>query len=226
MRLLQLPVEQIELRLRLRNRHSRLQSPDHRQRIAPTVGLLRQREGRQDVDSGTWREGGGEIESRRRYAHYSRRLVVERKRASDHSRVCREASYPVGVAQDHCRAAVPAALFFVETASEQRRNSQQRKEVLRHADADYPFWFAHADHVVAAVVEEGEVGRQVLERFILRAPVIKVGHAYRYRGEAASRPGIRDPDQSFRVAKRQRAEKQRVDDAENSRVRADAKRQR
>src|SRR5688572_28129278 len=75
------------------------------------------------------------------------------------------------------------AFLFSEVASERGFHSQERKQILRHPDADETLRLPYADHGVASVVEEGEVCRKLLECSRCLLPFEKGGNTRRDRGQ-------------------------------------------
>src|SRR5262245_53028305 len=63
------------------------------------------------------------------------RLAIHFDRSSDHCGVAAELAAPIAVAQDHRLRAVWGIVHTREGASEQRRNSQNGKQAIGHAES-------------------------------------------------------------------------------------------
>src|SRR5262249_15653367 len=151
---------------------------------------------------GTGGEHGAKVEGWREHADDGGDLVVEPDGAADDGWVGGEAALPESVGEDDRWAAVPAAFGGDEVAAKDRLDAEEAEEVLRDADPDEALGVARADHIVGAVIEEGEVSGKFLEGAIHALPVEVVVDTGGEGGEAGG-AGVGDPDQAFRARERQ-----------------------
>jgi hypothetical protein len=151
-------------------------------------------------------------------------LIVQPDLAADDPGIGAEARLPDRMAEDHDAARSLRSLLSREGAPERRPCSQDREEVGRHLRRGHGFGLAAAGQVQARVLDE----RHLLEDVVLTLPVEIVGGR---NGEGSHpREGCRgrrmpDPHEPRGIGIRQRLEQDRVDDAEDGGVGADAESQ-
>ena len=122
----------------------------------------------------TGREQRAEVERRRQDADDRRGTLVERDRAADDLRIEPVALLPQAMA-DHDKALAGASRFLRrERASENRRDTQNREEVVRHRRAAQPLRPVRPADPQIARRRVGVVGAQVGERLALLAEVAQV----------------------------------------------------
>jgi hypothetical protein len=210
---LQPPVHGRQHAARAVQRHPRLEPSDHRQELGATaegrVGALRH----QQVGGARQHQPG------RRDADHRARDAVERDRPADDRRVATEAPLPEGVAEHDDARHAAALLVGREAAAEHRRRAEHAQVVGRHRRAARALGRTVAGDVVRRVAVRGQLagaGEAV-------APVEEVGQ----RRAAVPEVRIRRErhHQPVRLAIRQAAQQDRVDDPEDRRVDADPDRE-
>ncbi len=151
------------------------------------------------------------------------RRAAERERAPEDLRIGAESALPQTVAQnDHVRRLGHEVLVGLKHAAARRRHAQQRKVRRRDEFSVDALGLLGPDHRHALAVEGGDV----LEALRSRAPIDVV----RIRGPPAFHSRAHDIAPQFhergRILVRERPLADRVDEAEDGRVRADADRER
>ena len=182
MRLLHLRGDQIELSLRVLKGYLRLQTPKYRQSVAISISLLADWKRQEKIYSSARGKHRPEIERGRQNTNHRGGLVIERDRLSDNSRIRTKSTHPKAVAQQHRALAVPYAFSIFESTSSLGFDSEKIEEVLRYPNASQALGFSAAGQGIAAVVKEGEVRGQILERLIGAPPVLEVSDLSRNRG--------------------------------------------
>ena len=207
------------LALRLFRRHAGPQAGhDFQRMILPSALQLGFDEGERNPQVGPFRERlplG-------HHADHPERLRVQPDLPADGRGVRPEFAAPEVLAQQRHR--LPGPLFgSVEGAARGGLDAHRPEQTgARHGGVD-DCRFALAQQ--GAVVHGGQrVGGHLLEAAGLVSPILKVRH--RYLQLRQSRMGLPDLHQPAGVAKRERPEEDRVDDAEKGRVGADSQRHR
>src|SRR5206468_12042410 len=109
---------------------------------------------------------------------------------------------PECVAEQRGLAPVPQALFIHEASAQQRLHAQYIQEILRKAHSAQTARFAVIDESESRVIEECEIGAELLEGMVLRVPFEKIVHA-RCSGGQPARSDVFDPHQTPGLFKRQ-----------------------
>jgi hypothetical protein len=86
------------------------------------------------------------------------------------------------MADEHRTRSVLLTFVLEEQPPGRRLDAERSVEATRHADIDQPFGFAAGCELRAAVVEEGEVGAEIVEGLVVRSPLLE--------GERPRRPGL------------------------------------
>jgi hypothetical protein len=92
--------QRASFRLSARCADARVQSADHRERVAPLVGLVVQRKAGKQIDLRAWRENIAEVEGRRQHADDLVRAIVEAQRGADHIWIRAEVAFPEVIGND------------------------------------------------------------------------------------------------------------------------------
>ena len=126
----------------------------------------------------------------------------------------------------HRRAgAVALPLVARKPSSQLRPDPQLLQEPRRDLHAHQALRLARSGQRVADVAEEREVRRERLERPVVARQLLVGGDAVGLAAQPFASTGVGNPYQPVGIAKGQRLEHERVDDAEHRRIGADADRQ-
>src|SRR5262245_16058756 len=151
----------------------------------------------------------------RRDAHHSVAATVELDSLADDLRVASETPLPKPLADDRHPLAARLLFFRQKRAALNRLDAQSLEEICRHRTADNALRLAGASQV-----ERVEHNRRQLFKASALGPVIEEIWR-RCRSAIAPAEFAPTPNQPLGLRKRQRAQKNGVDQAENRRVRAD-----
>ena len=213
-----------QLGLRRLDRRLGLQASDDAERVAPAVGVVVERERREDIDRAARREQRAEVEGGGQHADDRGRQPVEDDRPPGHTRVAAVALLPQVMAdQDHARAVRPRRLRVRrgEAASQGRRDAQHAEEVVGHRHAADPLGAARAGDPQVVRLGVGVVAGQVGEGAALRLQVAEVvGLDVPDAGAVVG--AVADPRQASRVRQRQWPQHQGVHQAVDRRRAAEA----
>ena len=180
----------------------RLDVPDHRDRH-PDIGH---------------EQTLGAAEFRRHDAENRVRHPVDFHQAADDAGIAAECGAPIGGAQyNHRLLAGHAIVLRRERASERRSHAEHLEIVARDEQAPGS----------SGVVVDLEVHRREAQRSNARQHAVAIADVAVIRIRAGGKPGrARDRHQALRPLDRERREEERIDDAEDRGVGADAERQR
>jgi hypothetical protein len=161
--------------------------------------------------------GGDDPENRVRQA-------VERDRSADERGIGAEAPSPQTIADQRDRIAAGAVAVVQEHASQDRPDSEEREQVVRHARAGEPLGIAAARQIEC--LPSGD-DLHAFEDAVLILPVLEISRrGFDRCGAAAAAEVFPDDDEAIRIRKRQGPDGDRVYEAEDGGVGADAQRQR
>src|SRR5262245_44067403 len=206
-------VDDFHLRASLVETHARLQLTYHLEKIVSPSHYTRIHRQRNPKV-----RAARKPEIRRRNSHNRMILPIKRDRPSHHIRIGAESPPPEVMAQNGHPRGAGTVLLRQEDASKSGTNRQQGKEVGSDGQAVQPFGFSHAGEVESPIGSSGHA----LEAPALLSPVYEVRQR-RIFGTALL-GSVPDVDQAVRTFTRQWTKQDSVDDAEDSRIRADAER--
>ena len=207
------PRHRVDLRLGLRAARARSHTRDHAKRVRPVVAG--QGDGQDEIDVHRTEHPhriGDDTDDRVR-------AVTDRQHSADHCRISAEAPVPEPAGDHGCRRASGSIAALFEQTSPHRREAEHVEELRADAKAGDGLGGVRRDEVVAAGgkhVENGE-GRECAALRAQREIVV-------HRKTDAAATGRPAPDLNDVVGVRERkgAERHRVHDTEDHRVRADA----
>ena len=208
---------------RLRQRDARPQPRDGLKEEAAAVQLRR----RQERHFGGPRHPDLQLIQRERRCGLGQdaddgvRRAVERERLAEHRRIAVEALLPHRMADQHDVLAAGRIFVRREIAADHRLQAQRRQQRRRGLEANELFRIAAAGQRERVADRQREIAEHLL-------PLLHFEEAR--IGEADAREVLRlvrraQSDQPVRLAIRQRTQEDRVDDAEERDVRADAERE-
>jgi hypothetical protein len=208
------PRDRIHLCLCLRDGDARTQPREQAQRTARAIGhAIAEHQRRPHL--GVRLPEGRELKLPRHHPDDGVIPIRQLDGSTHHVRIAAELPLPQSIA-DHEDGGRARAIFAArESAAQQRRNAQRGKHVRRHLQARDFFGLVRAGQRSAPGLRR----RQSIEGMHLRAIIQKIRRRYRIPAF------VQRHHQAARIAIRQRLQQDRIDHAEDGRIRADPQRQ-
>ena len=211
------------LRLRALHGDVRFQPAYQSQSVAPAVCFGGKRESSEQIDVSARGEHRSEIERRRQHPYHRSCVIVQSNCLTDNAWIGAKASLPEAVGQHHRSGSVPLALVGAEIAAKRWLDAEQLKEIPRDGHRAQSLRVSGSSEAAVAHAIESEIAGDIGERCVSTAIIQQPADLHGLAGEVALIFRlVRDPDQTLRIAERQRANQQCIQDAEYGGTCADA----
>jgi hypothetical protein len=213
--------QHIHFRLCLCDSHSGLQTAHQSQRVALVAQDIHHA---RDINIHLQprRKHGPEIERGREHAYHRHRMIVEQDRAPHNGSIPGKLALPEEISQQHRGRPTLSALLGSEQPSQLRLDPQHGKEIRSYRYGGKLLWLAVARQFVIGIAEERIVGGHILKGTIVALELLIGRHGVGHGGKAAHSALTSHPDELLRIAKRQRAQQDGIDHAEDRDIRADS----
>ena len=185
--------QRVHFGLRRLDAHAGLQPADEREGVAPLIVRLVDRERRPDVGARAWREDRAEVERGGHHADHGHRFVVDGDRASDQRAIGVEAALPQAVRDQRRLRAFVEAFLLEEQAADRRPHAERLVEAAGDHHVDQALGFGADGELRAQVAVEREVAAERLERLAALAPGLEVERPGRAPGQPAVVAGLAAP---------------------------------
>ena len=196
------------------HRDARFQPRDDGHGVAPAVGFGAEGKREIQIEVAAGGEDRGQVERGGQDSGYRDGIRVDRQCLADNRGIGTEPADPQAMAQQYGARAIPFAFGGSKEPAELRLNPKQREEILRHGHAAETLGLPFAGQQIVADAVEGEVAGHVGIRLIVIPEVEQILHLGGGAREAAG-VVVGNPDQPLGFVKRQGAQQQGIDHAEN-----------
>ncbi len=216
--------EQLGFAARLLDGDAGLEAADQRDGIAIESSSL-EIDGDEEIDSCAGREDGAEVEAAREYANDGEGAVVEINGLAEDGGIAMELPLPDGIAEQDDLACSRERFVFMEEAAHQRVHAEHLEEIRSDTDAGEGPGIAVAGELEVVAGGEGIVSGDVGVGLVALAELCIGVNGIGGGGPVAVEDLRTDPEQARGIAEGKRAQHERVDDAEDGDVGADAERE-
>src|ERR1700733_6542076 len=213
--------EQIGFAARLLDGDAGFEAANERDGIAIESSSL-EVDGDEEIDLRAGREDGAEVEAAREYANDGEGAVVEINGPAEDGWIAMELPLPNGIAEQDDLTGSRERFVFMEKAAHQWVYAEHLEEIRSDANAGEGPGIAMAGGLEVVAGGEGMVAGDVCVGLVALAE-LRIGvNGIGGRGPVAVEDLGADPEQARGIVEGQRAQHERVDDAEDCNVGADA----
>src|SRR3954447_25217821 len=214
---IELGEELVGFTLGLRQSHSLLQASNQCQVISVVTEIIHD-VGHKEIDFGTGRKDGAEIEGFRQHSYHHHGGIVQIDRVPDDAPITSEPSFPERITQKCNGLGVLEEFFRSEQTSQGRFYTESLKEAFRNENACRRCRLAVPNELEIVGPSESEVAADRLERVILLLEILSGVCRIGFARLAGFRILLDDPYQLLRIAKRQWPQQNRIHHTEDSDV--------